>query len=270
MKHKNSFSLLVIAATLLLSGIANAGGFLTVNGEAGRMQVFRKVKAVRCDERSRMNCADPVYLNLNEATQVEAGSYILGFENSIYPGFVRVNDGGSIVINLEKLSVPSSVKGKGIRVFRDFTNIIEQQKIFFTMFYMGRHFFRLDKANFGDLYLAGSWERDFVQRFTYEICARVATYPKQDPLGQELCQVWNNAGSMMDLSPIYTFGKDGTFTENWVTYPGDVSARLHPRYLVSMPLNEGDFVSVFPGTYRFISSKKGASSIAVKAGSGRF
>ncbi|MNS74164.1 hypothetical protein D3C72_1076310 [compost metagenome] len=268
MKHKNSLSLLVVALTMLISGMAEAGGYLRVNGEPGRMQIFRKVKAIRCDERARMNCADPIYLNLNETTEIQAGSYIVGFENSIYPGFVRVNEGGSIVMNLEKLTVPSSITGSGIRVYRDFGNIIEQQKIFFTMFYIGRHFFRLDKANFGDLYLTGSWERDFVQRFTYEICSRVAEYKKQDPAGQELCAVWNNARNMMDLSPIYDFKNDGTFVENWVTYPGDVSAKVHPKYLVSVPMTSDDFVSVFPGAYRFLSSKKGASSVGVRTTSG--
>jgi hypothetical protein len=266
MKHKNSLLTFLFATFTLASGLALGSGTLQVNGEPGRMQLFRKVKAVRCDTTARGSCDEPVYLDLKKPLAVPAGSYLVGFENSIYPGWVNVQEGGSTVLELERIQVPSSVKGSGIRIFRDFTSLVEQKKIYLTMFAMNRHFFKLDKNNFTDLYLAGSWDRDFVQRFTYEICPRVASYAKQDPAGQALCAVWNKARGMMDLRTFYNFADNGTFTEMWVTYPGDVSPTVHPRYLVSVPMSEGDFVSVFPGSYRVQAAKKGSLSVQVKVG----
>ncbi|MFS4457802.1 hypothetical protein [Bdellovibrio sp. HCB2-146] len=259
-----------LAITFLLMFVAGAASaqVLRVEGERGKFQVFAKVKAVRCSAEERGKCDAPIYFNLNESKNVPAGNYILGFENSIYPEVVSINPGESRTLYLEKLTVPSSVKGTKIRVYRDLTTLVEQNKFYMTMFYMNRHFFRLDKDNFGDLYLTGSWERDFVQRFSYDACPRLTAFGDVMATAKSICAAWNSATRPIDLRELYDFGDDSTVKEMWVTYPGDVIPSLHPRYLVSAPMTSADFVSVFPGSYRFLAETKGAKSVGVKAGNG--
>lgn len=260
------WSLILILSLFAQTVLAQATGALQVFGEPGRFQIFQKVKAVRCDMSQRGVCAAAVFFDLNKPQAVPVGDYLVGFENSIYPSIVKVTAGQTTTLKLEKLSVPSGVRGQKIRVYRDFNATIEQQKIFLSMYYMKRHFFRLNDSNFGDLYLTGSWDRDFVQRFTYETCDRIESYPKSSLSAKGLCAGWNKAKDPGQLRELFSFGTDGTFTEMWVTYPGDVFPAKHPRYLVSAPLTETDFVAVFPGAYRFVSESKNAKSVGARAG----
>lgn len=261
--------LLVTLSTLLIAGIAQAQsmGTMQVNGEAGRFQIFQKVKAVRCDTTQRGACEAAVFFDLNSPKELAPGNYIVGFENSIYPGWVRVDSGRRTDINLEKVAVPSNVRGAKVRVYRDMGNSMEQNKVLFTMFYMNRHFFRVDKDNFGDLYLTGAWERDFVQRFTYESCDRLSVYKNVPDSAQAICAAWNSATTFSGLSSIYKFNSDGTMIENWVTYPGDINDIKHPRYLVGAPMSTSDFVAVFPGVYRVQAEGKGNPAVQVRVGS---
>lgn len=253
---------------LLFAGIAQAQsvGALQVNGQAGRYQIFQKVKAVRCATEKRGVCDAPVFFDLNKTQSLAAGSYLVGFENSMYPDFVTVEAGQTVTLNLETIRVPSQVRGSKIRVYRDFSTAVEQKKILLSMFTMNRHFFRLDQENFGDLYLAGSWERDFVQRFTYEICSKIENYGNADSTAVSLCKSWNSATDASALKDFYRFADDGTFEEMWVTFPGDVIPSKHPRYLVSTPIGEQDFVAVFPGSYKLQGEGKNAPILSVTVG----
>lgn len=247
--------------------VVSATGSLQVNGTAGRYQVFRKVKAVRCDTNLRGSCDAPISLDLNQAVTVPSGNYLVTFENSMYPGVVAVNAGQSTVLNLERLAVPASVRGQKIRVYRDFADVTEQQKMLLETFTMNRHINRLEKENFGDLYLAGSWERDFVQRFTYEICPKLNLYGEVPVEAKTVCDAWNSARTPEELRPLYQFNIDGTLQEMWVTYPGDVVSSKHPRYLVSAPMTGDDFVAVFPGTYKVqAEGSKASTAVSLKVG----
>lgn len=253
-----TFSILL----LLGSAQAQADGSLQVNGQPGRFQIFQKVKAVRCNPEARGQCDDAVVFPLNQAQALPEGQYLVGFENSLYPGWVSVRSGGATVLNLEKITIPERFQGSDIRVIRDFTSEVEQNKIFFEMFAMTHHFFRLDKNNFGDFYLTGSWERDSVQRFTYETCAKIRTYSGDvNPQAKALCDSWNTARGPQDLRNFFIFASNGTFKEQWVTFPGDIIPSQHERYLVSAPMSQTDFVSVFPGAYRVV---EGRNSVPVR------
>ena len=253
-----------IKASMLTQNVLS--GYLQVNGTPGKFQMFQKVKAVRCDTNQRGACDAPIVLDLNKPQQVPAGSYLVGFENSMYPGMVTVEQGRNTVLNLERVTVPSSVRGQRVRVYRDFTQDVEQQKMMLEMFAMNHHFNRLEKDNFGDLYLTGTWERDYVQRFTYEICPRLSAYGDVSPEAKDVCTAWNTAQSPTDLAPMYQFNKDGTFQELWVTYPGDMISSKHPRYLVSAPMTDSDFVAVFPGAYRVQAEGKNTTAVSMKVG----
>jgi hypothetical protein len=266
MKH-----LLMTLMMMFIAAAASAQsmGSLRVEGERGKFQIFAKVKAVRCSMDTRGACDPAIFFDLNEAKGVPAGSYLLGFENTIYPELVQVRAGENRTITLEKLTVPSSVKGSKIRVYRDFASLVEQKKMYLTMFYMNHHFFRLDKENFGDLYLTGSWDRDFVQRFTYEMCPKIDAYGDVSAGARAVCRAWNTAAKPQDLRELFNFAEDGTFEEMWVTFPGDIIPTLHPKYMVSVPIGEADFVSVFPGAYRFqgeTAKGKPGKPVVVKAG----
>lgn len=265
MKH-----LLILIASFLSASVSFADGGLQVNGTPGPSQLFQKVKAVRCNTSQRGQCDAAIFFNLNQPTSVPAGSYIVGFENSIQPGLVEVREGRTTVLRLERLNVPAGIKGTRIKVFRDFSTVIEQNKVLTSMYYMGRHLFRLSKENFSDLYLTGTWERDFVQRLTYEACVKV---PKLKDDGYQVpkesiekCEVWTKAQSPIDLEPLFRF-EDEKFSQLWVTYPGHIHAISHPRYLVAALVSQGEFVAVFPGAYRFLQG--GAQeSVAVSTAGG--
>lgn len=252
----------------LFAGLAQAQsmGALQVNGQPGKFQIFQKVKAIRCTLEKRGACDAAVFLDLNKAQEMPSGAYLVGFENSIYPDVVKIDAGKTVTLNLQTMKVPSGIRGNKIRVYRDFSSTIEQKKIFLTVFMLNRHFFRLDDQNFGDLYLTGSWERDAVQRFTYEFCPRVESYGSIDKAASLLCKTWNNATEPNALKDFYIFNDDGTFQEMWVTYPGDVFPSKHSRYLVSAPLGEGDVVAVFPGVYKFSGEGKNSTPISVTVG----
>lgn len=242
---------------------AQTHGNLRVNGTPGDYQVFRDVKAVRCDIASR-KCDNAIFIPLNQTVSVPVGTYLLGFENSIYPGVYTV-DKNSEPIELQKLYVPSNTSGKAVRIYRDMNSLVEQRKIYLTMFLMKRHFFRLEKETLGDLYIATDWTREFVQRFNHSYCSSVRykdakgnrTYlPSQSVTA---CAGWNSGNKSEDLKSLYKFNSDGTFFEMLVTSPGITSEIKHPRYLVSLPLKEG-FVSVFPGAY--VIKADGSSAVS--------
>jgi murein L,D-transpeptidase YcbB/YkuD len=251
-----------------LVGDANSGN-LRVEGVAGKSQIFHNVKAVRCDIARRGHCDPAVVFQLNTSQNLPAGDYIVGFENSINPETVKISSGQTTVLKLQQVAVPASIHGQKIRVYRDFNEAVEKDKILLEIYFMGHHFQALDKDNFGDLYEGGSWERDFVQRFGYEVCSKIKLMNAAAPVAPEAlenCKIWSEARQAQDLSPLFQFGTDGTFQEFWVTYPGDVIPLKHPRYLVSAPMSEHDFISVFPGAYRFQSEGSKTSSISVKVG----
>ncbi|MGZ3769932.1 MAG: hypothetical protein ACXVCP_09880 [Bdellovibrio sp.] len=262
---KQIFSAIII---LLFAGFSQAQsmGSLQVNGQAGKYQIFQKVKAVRCTPGKRGECDPAIFFDLNKVQAVPAGSYLVGFENSIYPNVVTVDAGQTVTLNLQTVKVPSQVRGQKIKVFRDFSSLVEQKKIMTTMFMMNRHFFRLDDQNFGDLYLTGAWERDVVQRFTYETCNKIESFMVSDDDALSLCKTWKTASEPSGLKDFYIFADDGTFIEKWITFPGDIIPSKHSRYLVSAPMGEQDVVAVFPGAYKFQGEGKNAPVINVTVG----
>lgn len=256
--------LLTLAVCLVGWSQAQAAGKLEVKGAAGARQVFKKVKAIKCSTTEREKCDSAIFFDLNNATSVPAGSYIVGFENSLYPGRVVVRDGATTTIYLEKLTVPSSIRGENIKIYRDFGATIEQRKVTDTLYAMKRHFFRLNKSNLGDLYLAGQWDSEWVQRLAYAGCLSVqANDPYYPEDARAVCTAWKSAKNGDGLRSLFTFNSDGTFVERWVTRPGDVNNMKHPRYLVSIPVRGSDFVGVFPGVYKVQGS---GAAVSVKVG----
>jgi hypothetical protein len=258
-------------------------GFLQVKGEAGPTQLFGKIKVQRCDKPTvknsrsgikilQKNCDAPIYFALNTAQSLPVGNYIVGFENSIYPGFVTVEADKTNSLELTKIQVPQvtgqSQNSTQYRVFRDFSTLTEQRKIYFQMYYTGKHFFKLtSRYSFGDYYLTDGQRPDNVQWRTLDLCATINSYAEAREQAKFVCQSWSAAKSMMDMADLYKFetsaSLDGQFQEAWVSEPGDVQAIRHLRHLVSAPLQAGDFVSVFPGAYKIVADGRSAVSTKI-------
>lgn len=255
----------------LFSLASYAAGSLQVNGEPGLYQYFRQVKAQRCSEPLRSydevkkrfqwtsGCDKAVYFDLNTPVELPEGNYILGYENSIFPGFLNLKSGEIKTVDLVKIEVPKSLRNDtSIRVFRDFSSHAEQTKLLFQYYYVGKHFFRMtNRYSFGDYYLVDPSKTDIMQRVDYRFCNLIKLYRVREH-AQFVCDAWNSAQSFMDLADLFRFEYNGTFQEAWVTHPGDLQALKHSRHLVSAPITGKDFVSVFPGSYMFYgeTSKK--------------
>lgn len=255
-----------------------ATGELEVRGEAGPSQLFKQVKAVRCD-RGLKKCSQFYFFNLNQTQKLEAGQYIVGFENSLYPGWVNVQAGQKNTLNLVKLAAPRELTGQNrIRVFRDLDTEIEKNKIYFTQLHFGRPFFRLSQWNFGDLYLTKPGMLDITVRLNFDVCNR-SRY--EDPEVEEAKLICENATrarssqSWRNMSSLFQFsGEDhmkrplqkGQYVQKLVSEAGDTRHILMRRQLVSGLIKSGDFVSVFPGRYRFLSDTSNSSSISLSAG----
>lgn len=257
------------------AGAQASSGTLTVRGEAGPSQIFRQVKAAKCQAETR-SCTKIDYFDLNQPKTLPVGKYIIGFENSVYPGWVTVEAGQNLTIDLIKLNVPASLsKENKIRVFRDFDADIEKNKLYFVQFQMGRPLFRLSQYGFGDLYLASPGMADVTFRMNYDICNTFKMKNSENEDAVDICLVAAQSSNWRNMSALFVFkGHDhmnrplpiGQFVQNLVSEAGDRRQILMRRQLVSAPIRAQDFVSVFPGQYRFLSDAKGAQSISVIAG----
>ncbi len=276
----SAFSKYFISIFFLLLSITARGqasmGTLTVRGEAGPSQIFRQVKVARCDRNTR-SCSLVEYFDLNQAKNLSPGEYIVGFENSIYPGWVVIQSGQNTVLDLIKLNVPSALSHEGrVRVFRDFNSDMEKNKLFFVQFYMGRPLFRLSEYSFGDLYLASPGMIDLTLRINYDICNSFKMRNSENDEAVDICLNAAQAKNWRDMSVLYQFqGRDsmerslmrGQYLQNLVSEAGDRRQILMRRHLVSAPMKGTDFVSVFPGQYRFLSDANINLVESVRAGS---
>jgi hypothetical protein len=278
MKTYFAFSLLLASQVF-----AQTFGTLEVRGEAGNTQMFATVKAQRCDRpipRKKTNsnqsslvrsCDQPIYFDLNQEQTLPAGNYILGFENSIYPGLVKIEASSPAVVYLTKIEVPRQFSNeKKLKVFRDFSSLIEQRKIYLEMYFSGKHFFKLTSSySFGDYYMADDQRADNIQWRTPDLCKAIKSMKDLREHAKFVCDSWNNAKSMADMADIYKFETtaelEGMFQEAWMTEPGDIQAIRHSKHLVAAPMTSADFVSVMPGVYRILPDRKGAKSIQIRS-----
>lgn len=277
------------AFAMILAGCswaqAQGFGFLTVNGVAAPGQLFKKVKAAQCTVGEMGSCGKPVFFDLGKSQELPVGSYLVGFENTMYPGLVTVRAGQTTTLSLVRLDVPSSVSADSVIVYRNMYSEIEQRKLLEAFFYNKNSFFKLEKSNFGDLYLTGVWEKDSIQRLSYEGCpARLSEEAKERlPIADRkkilevdrLCNLVRDAKSPLDLSGLFDFSRDyqsgksksGRIEQNWISAPGIKMVMTHDRYLVSSPIKSDSYVMVFPGSYTVQALGKDAKAgVSVQVG----
>lgn len=269
-------------STLANNVATSTTGSLTVAGQAGPMQYSNQVIAQKCEvPEASMNaktamrklvkkCDTPVKFSLNTIQNLESGNYIVGFENTIYPGFVQIAAGSNVQIQLQKITIPSNLaKEKNLRIFRDTGSLVEQKKIYFQQYFSGQNLFRETIRSYGDLSIAGLGEADVAASTSYSYCAEnnLNTLVLAKDIREHalyVCETLNSAQDMMDMADLYRFQTNGTFQEAAVDYPGDIFPKRYLRHLVSAPVKSTDFVSVMPGHYR-IATESGKVSELVNA-----
>jgi murein L,D-transpeptidase YcbB/YkuD len=247
-------------------------GILKVLGEAGPTQLFPYVKAIPCRdmsqrspsamsgnvEKASCHLEKAIAVPLNTDFKLPYGAYILAFENSIYPGFVRINE-KSHKVKLERLSVSGFENQRSnskYRVVRDFGVAREINKQAFQTYFVQQPIFKLAQYSFGGWYLKGSMQKDISSRLNYRNCESVRIFL----LSEEAREMCENAktNDLIRSADFFSINKthgiaDGTFTEQWVSDDVmDIVEVKHPYHLVAAPLAHGEFVSVFPGSYRIL------------------
>jgi hypothetical protein len=201
-------------------------------------------------------------LPINSEVDLAFGTYILGFENSIYPGFVRISEKPR-KIQLEKIQLNNFVgkrSSANYRVVRDFAEILEKSKNPFQTYFVQQPIFSLAQYGFGGLYLKGSLQKDISSRLSYRICESAVKLKSLSAEAKGLCE---NAkvSNLLPTTEFFSSNKfkdkaDGTFTEKWINEDVmDIVEVKHPYHLVAAPLKFGEFVSVFPGSYRVIDEE---------------
>lgn len=263
--RQDSFQKAIISAAPVQTG-------LRVLGEPGFSQQFSKPVAIRCDEptfttnpKSNMrviqrHCDKPLQFELNKDQELPPGKYMVAFENTIYPGFVEVRAGAVASVELQKIQIPEAfAKETQIKIFRDFSSLIEQRKVYFEKFYFGRNIFRQVVRQFGDYYIAGLGDIDWASSKDLVYCSeneidklQLASDIREH--AKFVCESFNQAEGMMDYADLYRFASNGTYQEAFADYPGDVMPKRFLRTLVATPASAKEFVSVMPGVYRLANS----------------
>lgn len=247
-------------------------GIIKIQGDAGPTQLFPFVKVIPCRdmsprspsaisgdvEKASCHLEKAIAVPLNVEFKIPHGAYILAFENSIYPGFVRIGDKPQKV-KLEKIVISgfeSKRSNASYRVIRDFGVPREINKQAFQTYFVQQPVFKLAQYSFGGLYLKGSTQKDISSRLSYRYCESVKIFVLSDD-ARDMCEnaKTNDLISSTEFfAPNKTNGvADGTFTEKWINEDVmDIVEVKHPYHLVAAPLKYGEFVSVFPGSYRII------------------
>lgn len=249
-----------------------ANGTIVVSGTASEFQIFNRVKAVRCEPSvvngnviaNRKSCKETSYFGINETRALTPGYYILGFENSIYPGFVKIAAGEQVSIQLQQITIPGDGSAK---IYRNLTSQIEQKKLFFTQYQLGKSMFSLANYDFGDLYLRKFPLEDVMPNIEYSFCD-LGFSGELDPQAKSLCS-WYQSKSFSGMKAFFEFNADSSHNQYVPRIPGDAFRYSFERLLVSAPTSgAGSFVNVFPGEYTIETqsgSKASKSNVSIKA-----
>ncbi|MES2964129.1 MAG: hypothetical protein V4760_09590, partial [Bdellovibrionota bacterium] len=249
--------------SLRARGQFEVNGAFELLGPVSPAQVFSRGKLVPCTisrdpvsnivVATRASCDESkrIYIPLTDgttqpATAVPPGLYILGYENSIYPGYVMVSPGQTSRVVLQQIPIPA---GGTVKVFRDLTQLDEQRKIYFTTYLTGKSFFKLGEWSFGDLYIQKMGNTNAPPSLDYSFCEQPAL-PELTARGERICRAWNQ-GSFMSVMEMFDFRNDARFYQWEVRKPGKPYAYRFTRLLVAKATTStrAQFVNVLPGIY---------------------
>lgn len=251
-------------------------GQLSVSGDVSPTQIFSKIRAVRCDANVKSSCDDPIEFDLNQAVQVPTGLYMLGFENSVYPGFVEVVQDQLTQKTLSRLDLPKNfLNTSGLKVYRDVKSETEKKKVLDELFYNRGLLFEQASFGFGEFYIRTRAQLRALPELDFSNCNKVASAgPDSDDYSlraKAICNSWVNASSSADLALAINFSpagrSDAEVDSEMATIQrldgnGDLVPLRFLKLLVA-PVSPAPmtFLSVFPGQYRI--SKPGQRSQSV-------
>lgn len=263
-----------------------ASGFLQVSGQEGAGQMTSVVKAVKCETEAategwkikKLSCGQSFYFSLNKKQELPAGQYMVGYANTQYPGLVEITEGRASELQLETISIPTAYNGRNVIVTRDFSSLAEQKKLYMSLFGMGKHFFQMSE-NDGYFMLRLSPNSNVYATLNYDVCKKVlglmtnSKFLLERSRTIEICQSFNQAKMMMDLTPLFDFSNTargnkvredvdsssnrwiylgGDFLQHAVSLNMDTLAFWHQKHAVGTPITSGDSVYVFAGKYQIV------------------
>jgi hypothetical protein len=253
------------------------GGFV-LRGTPSPAQRFNRAKLIPCQVKQvggtfaavRNSCDtnNPVFIPLSlpgqeKITPLAPGMYILGFENSVYPGFISINPGRATTVDLQQIPIPA---GGNVKVYRDLTTNDEQAKLFFTTYTLGESLFTLAQWDFGDLYVKPFGIEDGARQISYKTC-EAAKLPEMTVKGSRICRAWNQGSfmsvmEMFDFEPLYARDRKtdkvslitssvGAYKQWEVGRQGRPYGYRMGRLLVAKRTtsDQAQFVNVLPGRY---------------------
>ncbi|MGE3975243.1 MAG: hypothetical protein AB7F59_12025 [Bdellovibrionales bacterium] len=231
-------------------------GALFLKGEVGSRQKFNRAKLAKCTvalkdnsfQAQRSSCDAHFFIDVNETLALEAGFYILGYENSIYPGFIEIKSDETQTIELIKIQAPTN--SSETRIYVDYARLEEQKKLYFVAWTLGHQMFLQSEYEFGDFYLTSWPQKPAVPRLSYNYCQGKGTLSEE---ATHICRAWNGE-SFMDTIDLFDFDEDARYHQFAVGRPGGVFRYSQMKHLVSPPLQSDEFAYVLPGKYLVVST----------------
>lgn len=258
----------------------------TLQGELGPTQLFGVGTMIRCSVKPYKGCVDAEAKGIEEREEfpvrinrpmlVPEGYYLLGFENSRYPGWFHVKceplDEGECapqVLSLKKIFLSEKISQASVVVVtRDISQDIEQNKFLADQFYNGHSLFKEAAYGTWGFYLPGVNQFDVVQRLKNDFCFKLDRNEKdispevldyclslRDGLTLEQFENLPVAASLFNAEgtndqvdalrslKLFNFKMKptnqsplGEWTQSWITKPGAWLEFPQRPYLVASPL----------------------------------
>ncbi|MFZ4402613.1 MAG: L,D-transpeptidase family protein [Pseudobdellovibrionaceae bacterium] len=266
-----------ISSAKISSDPSSTYGSLKVNANPiSKNQYFSSVTAVRC--KAIDQCDSPVYFSVNESVRLPTGSYLLYFENSMYPGFLNISANQTYELPLYKVSVPTQFSDKSkYLIYRDFDSQLEKNKILFNFYWNKKTSSQLLSRGLMDgLYSADMVQRPWSLKNNLDICGRPSS--ELSAKARSLCAILSSAKDFMSLADFFVFDPPtlsksasasyrGGFLQKILNPLGDITVVPHPRYFVTTPISKKEHAWVFAGNYivQSASEPKNIQQVAVGA-----
>lgn len=269
----------VFAMLSLVSLQTMAAGFLQIEGVVSDAAIVGKAKAIRCSmhlysggvgiKKDGCDFRNPYILELNQNYSLPEGLYLVGYENTIYPGLVEVRENQNTNLQLNQVSIGNEFAGKQVKMYRDFAHPIEQKKIMLTHYGLGRSFFLMTE-NEGEYQLRIPFFKEILGHIDYRGCEIVAKRSAKESSFRiersdsiRICKSMLSANTFLDYREVFDFSEEGMFTEMWVNPVGDLYKFKHKKHMVSQSLQAGDVIYLFSGAYKISTNDKTAISVIV-------
>jgi hypothetical protein len=248
-----------LAAFITLFGLvmisyadAKANGTIRISGQPGEGQpnhalmykcLIENVRSSNSGWQAIQNsCEDPITIEINKDVSVPQGNYLIGYSNTVYPGLYPIADYRRYNIYLQQVDTQGGV------VTRDFGRNIEQIKLYFSEFLIGKRFFNLSEYQGRGVYLQQQHYPSLTKALNYSACEDKNIRKKSDE-AELICEM-RNTGLFMDMMHTFQFNREREIADLWVTKPGDIFPYEHKGgHLVTSPSHRPARVAVMPGAY---------------------